>query len=107
MDHRDIERLSYSDMQRGSRVPNMRTHVIEVLQDVRAGRVIMTYKTCEQAATEHQQCCVGPVDHSHDTATVQADPTARHHVVHGCDVAGRWDRTYARLLKISLATFSQ
>jgi hypothetical protein len=71
----------------GSPVPNTRAHVLKTLdviaimglQDVRAGTIASACKTCGQTATMRLQCSTSTVDHSPGTATVQGDPTARHH----------------------------
>jgi hypothetical protein len=74
-------------MQLGSWVSKAHMHVSKVadaraimgLQDMRAGDISNACKTCEHVAIVRLQYCTGPVDHSHDTATVPGDLTGQHH----------------------------
>jgi hypothetical protein len=88
----------------GPRVPNAHVHVSKTpdvraiigLQDIRAGSTVNACKTCGYTTTVLLQCSPSTIDHSHGTATVPDDLTARSHAADECDMAGRQDWTYPR-----------
>jgi hypothetical protein len=74
-------------MQLGTHVPNAHAYVSKAhhvsaimrLQDMQAGSVINTCKTCGHTSTIRLQCDANTMDHSPIAAIVPSDSTARRH----------------------------